>query len=231
MSEEKKSGFIGGCFSKLLFLVLLAILGGLGAGVWFVTQAQDMSDLGGHGPAVKASPPRDMKAVLQNAIDRNYAVTLSEAEINQWIASTLEMRQGGLLAKDVKLEHFRVRLENDRAELILVRSFFGKPFTVSMYFKVDKEQSGREIITTYNPTGGPFLKDYDFPQKGGRLGRLVVPQGFLHLLMPSFSKIAAIYAEETELAFTRMQRVRIEEDRLVLDPRELLGEEGMPQTF
>jgi hypothetical protein len=231
MSEARKSRFLGGCFSKLLFLILLSALGGLVAAVWFVTQPQDMSDLGGHGPAVKASPPRDMKAVLQNAIDRNYAVTLSEAEINQWIASTLEMRQGGLLAKDIKLEHFRIRLEDGRAELILVRSVFGHPFTVSMYFQVDKEQAGREIITTFNPSGGRFLKDYELPLKGGRLGQLVVPQGFLHLLIPAFSKIAELYQEETELAFSRMQRVRIEEDRLVLDPREPLGDQGMPQTF
>jgi hypothetical protein len=231
MSEAKKTRFLGGCFSKLLFLVLLAVLGGMGAGLWFALQPQDMGDLGGHGPAMRATPPRDMKAVLQNAIDRNYAVTLSEAEINQWLASTLEMRQGGVLAKDIKLEHFRVRLEQDRAELILMRTVFGKPFSVSMYFKVNKELSGREIITTFNPSGGRFLKDYQFPQKGGRLGQLVVPQGFLHLLMPSYSKIAALYEEEIELAFTRMQRVRFEEDRLVLDPREPLGDEGMPETF
>ncbi|MES2476755.1 MAG: hypothetical protein V4640_13305 [Verrucomicrobiota bacterium] len=231
MSEPKKPRFLGGCFSRLLFLILLATLGGLITAVYFVTLPQDMSDLGGHGPAVKATPPRDMKAVLQSAIDRNYAVNLSEAELNQWIASTLYLRQGGVLQKDITLEHFRVRLEEGRAELILERRVFGRPFTVSMYFQVDKEQSGREIITTFNPAGGRFLKDYDFPQKGGRLGRLVVPQGFLHLLIPSFEKIAALYADETELAFSRMQRVRIEEDRLVLDPREPLGDQGMPQTF
>ncbi len=231
MSEEKKRGFIGGCFSKLLFLVLLGVLGGLVTAVWFAVLPQDLSDLGGHSPADKASPPRDMTVVLRNAIDRDYAITLSEAEINQWLASTLELRQVGVLAKNVTLDHFRVRLEDDRAELILVRTVFGKPFTVSMYFQVEKEQSGREIITTFNPSGGRFLKDYEFPRKGGRLGQLVVPQGFLHLLMPSFTKIAALYQEETELAFTRMQRVRIQEDRLVLDPREPLGEQGMPQTF
>ncbi len=231
MSEPKKPRFLAGCFSRLFFLLLLAALGGLLTAVFFVTQAQDMSDLGGHGPAVMASPPRDMKEVLQNAIDRKYQVTLSEAEINQWIASTLVMKQGGVLAKDITLEHFRVRLEEGRAELILERRVFGKPFTMSMYFQVEKQQSGREIITSFNPSGGPFLKDYDFPQKGGRLGQLVVPQGFLHLLMHSFQKIGKLYAEEIELAFSSMQRVSFEPDRLILDPRETLGDQGMPQTF
>lgn len=231
MADPSNSRSGGGCFSKLLFLILLMAMGGLGTAVFFVTQAQDLSDIGGHGPAVKATPVRNMKAVLQNAIDRNYAVTLSEAEINQWLAETLVMKQGGLLGKDIKLERFLVRLEEGRAELIMERSVFGRPFTISMYFKVDKEQSGKEIITTFNPTGGRFLSEYDFPQKGGRLGQLVVPQGFLHLVLPSYEKLADLFATETELAFSRMHRVDFKEDRLVLDPRETLGDQGMPQTF
>ncbi|MES2657336.1 MAG: hypothetical protein V4689_01900 [Verrucomicrobiota bacterium] len=231
MSEPKKPKSGGGCFSKLLFLILLAAMGGLGTAVYFVTQAQDLSDLGGYGPANKATQVRDMKAVLQSAIDRNYAVTLSEAEINQWLASTLVMKQGGLLAEQVKLERFWVRLEEGRAELIMERSVFGKPFTISMYFRVEKEQSGTKIMTTFNPAGGPFHKDYEFPQKGGRLGQLVVPQGFLHLVMPSYKKVAELFTAETELAFDRMQRVTFKNDAIVLDPREPLGEQGMPQIF
>ncbi len=231
MADSSKPASRGGCFSKLMFLFLLVALGGLGTGVYFVTQPQDLADIGGYGPATKATPVRNMRSVLQNAIDRNYAVTLSEAEINQWLAETLVMKQGGLLGKDIRLEDFLVRLEDGRAELIMVRSVFGKPFTLSMYFKVDKEQSGKEIITTFNPSGGPFLKDQEFPQKGGRLGQLVVPQGFLHLVLPSYLKVAELFSDETELAFERMQRVSFEEDRIVLDPRETLGDEGMPQTF
>lgn len=229
MGDSTRSG--GGCFSKLLFLLILAAMGGLGTGVYFATQPQELSDIGGHGPATKATPVRDMRAVLQNAIDRSYAVTLSEAELNQWLAETLVMNQGGLLGKDIKLESFLIRLEEGRAELIMVRSVFGKPFTVSMYFKVDKEQSGKEIITTFNPSGGTFIKDQDFPQKGGRLGQLVVPQGFLHLILPAYVKVADLFTDEIELAFSRMNRVSFEEDRIVLDPRETLGDEGMPQTF
>lgn len=215
----------------MLFLILCAAMVGLATAVFFVTRAQDLSDLGGRGPAVKATPVRNLRMVLQSAIDRNYAVTLSEAEINQWLAETLVMKQGGLLGESIKLEHFWVRLEKGRAELIMERSILGKPFTVSMYFTVEKEQSGKEILTTFNPSGGPFLKDYDFPVKGGRLGQLVVPQGFLHLVLPSYEKVAALFTVETQLAFERMHRISIENDRIVLDPREMLGDEGMPQTF
>jgi hypothetical protein len=231
MSDTKKPKSAGGCFSKLLLLILLAAMGGLGTAVHFVTQPQDLSDLGGYGPAVKATPPRDMEAVLQNATDRNYAVTLSEAEINLWLAKTLAMKQGGFLAEPVKLEHFWVRLEEGRAELIMERTILGKPFTLSMYFTVEKEHSGKNSYTNFIPSGGRFLKDYNFPQKGGRLGQLVVPQGFLHLIIPSYEKVAALFSNEIELAFNKMQRINFETDRIVLDPREPLGDLGMPQTF
>ena len=232
MSEEKKKPkSSGGCLSKLMMLFLLVAMAGLCTAVFFVTQPQDLTDLGGYGPAVRATPVRDMKAVLQNAIDRGYAVTLSEAEINQWLGETLAMKQGGFLGEQFKLEHFWVRLEPGYAELIMERSLFGKSLTLSMYFKVEKVESGKEIITTFNPAGGPFLKDYEFPQKGGRLGQLVVPQGFLYLVMPAFKKVEALFEKETDLAFKQMHRISFENDRIVLDPRETLGGQGMPQTF
>jgi hypothetical protein len=58
-----------------------------------------------------------------------------------------------------------------------------------------------------------------------------VPQGFLHLVLPSYLKVAELFSDEIELAFNRMQRVSFEEERIVLDPRETLGDEGMPETF
>ncbi len=231
MTEPKKPKSGGGCFSKLILLILLAMMGGLLTAVFFVTQAQNLADLGGYGPAAKPPPVRDLKSVLQNAIDRNYAVTLTEAEINQWLAANLVVKQGGLLAEQIKLERFWVRLEEGRAELIMERSVLGKPFTISMYFKVEKELSGKELITTFNPSGGPFFQEYPVLQKGGRLGSLVVPQGFLHLVIPSFAKVAALFSAETEIAFEKMRKVSFENDRIVLDPREPLGDQGMPQTF
>ncbi len=232
MTEPKKQKSGGGCFSKLLLLILLAMMGGLLTAVFFVTQAQNLTDLGGYGPAAKTASVRDLKSVLQNAIDRgNFDVPVTEAEINQWLATKLEVKQGGYLAEQFKLERFWVRLEAGHAELIMERSVLGKPFTTSMFFKVEKELSGTELVTTFNPSGGPYLADYPKLQKGGRLGSLVVPQGFLHLLMPSYSKVAALFTEETEIAFHKMRKVTFEKGRIVFDPREPEGDKGMPQTF
>ena len=70
------------------------------------------------------------------------------------------------------------------------------------------------------------------PLRGGRFGKLVVPQGFLILVMPAYAKLADIYYEEIRLALQEMARIRIEPDRLLLESREPSGDPSLlPQTF
>lgn len=221
----------GGCLSKLMFLLLFAAAGGLGTAVYQVCQAQDLTDIGGHAPPAKPLPEREMKVVLKNAIDRGYAVTLSEAEINQWLGRTLTTRQGGLLEEKATLDRVWVRLEDGRAEVIMARNLAGHPFTVSMYLQVERLEGPKGAVTEIALHGGPYHPDLPNPPRGGRFGKLVVPQGFLLLVMPAYEKLAALFPEEIELGFREMARIRIEKGQLVLDPREPLGHEGMPATF
>lgn len=227
MAEPSKFKSGGGCFSKLLLLILLAAAGGLGAAIFYAIQPQDLSDLA----SAKTLPERDLKVVLKNASERGYPVTLSEAEINQWLARTLVARQAGFLEGKVTFDRVWVRLEDERAEVIMARRFLGKPFTVSMYLKVEKLEDEKGIVTDFQPNGGPYLKDFPHPPKGGRFGKLVVPMGFLYLVLPAYQKLGALFPEEVDLGFANMARVKIEKGRLVLDPREPLGQEGMPKTF
>lgn len=231
MADSSKSSFIGGCFSKLALLILLAAAIGLGLAFFLATRPQDLSDLGGYGPTAKPLPERDMKAVLKNAIDRGFAVTLSESEVNQWLGRTLQTRQGGLLKEKVTLDRVWVRLEEGRAEVIMERKFFGKPFTTSMYLQVERMEGEKGTVTEVRMHGGPYHPDVPNPPRGGRFGKLIVPQGFLLLVMPAYEKLAAVYSEELKLGFRDMSRISIEKGKLILDPREPLGQEGMPMGF
>jgi hypothetical protein len=228
MADPTKPGFIGGCFSKLLFLILLVAAVGLGTAVFLITRPQDLSDIGGYGPTAKPLAEREMKAVLKNAIDRGFAVTLSEAEINQWLGRTLETRQGGILKEKITLDRVWVRLEEGRAEVIMERRFLGKPFTTSMYLQAERMEGEKGPFTEVRLHGGSYHPDFPNPPRGGRFGKLVVPQGFLILVMPAYQKLAEVFSEEIQLGFRDMSRVSIEKGKLVLDPREPLGHEGMP---
>lgn len=229
-SSKPKSG--GGCLGKLFFLILLAGVCGLGAAMFFIAQPQDLSDIGGYGPAAKKTSARDLKTVLQGALNRGYPVALTETELNQWLGQTLSAKQGGLLAGQVSLDRVWIRLEDGCAEVIMERAVMGRPFTVSMFLKIEQSQGARGIKTEIHRHGGPYHANLPTLLRGGRFGKLVVPQGFLILVLPAYEKLAELYREEIRLAFEEMVRIRIEPNRLVLDSREPAGDPSkLPQTF
>lgn len=232
MADPTKPKSGSGCLSKLFFLIVLMGALGLGSALYFITQPQDLSGLGGYGPAAKTAPVREMKVVLKNAIDRGFPVTLSETDINNWLGRTLATKQGGVLASQVSLERVWVRLEDGVAEIIMERKLMGQPFTVSMFLQVEKFESAKGITTEVKLDGGPFHKDFPVPPRGGRFGKLVVPQGFLILVMPAYQKLAALFLEEKNLGLEEMSRVKIEKGRIILDPRSSDHSDPLlPQTF
>jgi hypothetical protein len=229
-SSKPKSG--GGCLGKLFLLILLVAFSGLSAAVFFIAQPQDLSDIGGYGPISKSPPARDMKAVLENSIKRGYKVTLTETEINQWLGRVLMAKQGGMLASEAPLERVWIRLDDGTAEIIMERMVMGHPFTVSMFLQIEQLQGSKGVRTEVLLHGGPYHESLPRPPRGGRFGKLVVPQGFLLLVMPAYEKLAAVFTEEIHLGFEEMARIKIEKNRLVLDPREPSdGPAGMPQAF
>ncbi|RYD20014.1 MAG: hypothetical protein EOP88_16745 [Verrucomicrobiaceae bacterium] len=229
MAEPTPSKSGGGCFSKLLFLILLITAGGFATAIYFISRPQDYSDV--VVAAAKPVPPRDLKAVLKSAVDRGYPVTLTEAEINQWLARTLAVKQGGILADKVSLNRVWIRLQEGQAEVIMSRTVMGKPATVSMFLQAERMEDPQGTYTEVRTHGGPFHPDFPKLVKGGRFGQLVVPQGFLILVMPAYKKLAELFPGEIELAFRDMSRIRIEKGKITLDPRQVLGSEGMPPSF
>ncbi len=230
MAEEKQDPpkRRGSCLGKLVTLLTFAGVAGLGVAVWFIAQPQDLSDLKKVtvDPNVRPVLDKRLKEALADPERYKNGLTVTEEDINLYLKQTLSAKQGGLLGEWVKLEDVRVRLEKDRAELILVRSIMGRPMTLSMYFRVVQTAEVNDTSTTHIiRDGGTF-----FPQvpdtllaekvvKGGRFGQLVVPQGFLILILPSINKLADAYHSELHDGFEEMVRIQIEEGKLVLDPR------------
>lgn len=232
MGDDSKTKSGGGCLSKLVLLFLLVAAAGLGTAVFFVARPQDLSDVGGYGPSAAKRNARDLKVVLQNSINRGYAVTLTEAEINQWLASVLTAKQGGALGGQISLERVWVRLLDGHAEVIMERKIMGQPFTVSMFLRPEQLQGLKGVENNVHLDGGPYHPDVLYPPRGGRFGRLVVPQGFLILVKPAYEKLAVLFKDEIRLAFEEMSRVKIEKNSLVLDPRDPQdGVMKLPMSF
>ena len=229
MDDPTSQNSRGGCFSKLAFLFLITAIAGFTVVLYHVAQPQDLSDLERVDPGAPVG--RDLNVVLKNAIDRGYPVTLSEAEINQWLARTLVTKQGGLFEDKITLDRVWIRLTEGGAEVVMQRSFWGRPFTTSMYVQIERMEGPDGVGTEVRLHGDPFHDDWPRPPRGGRLGQLVVPQGFLLLVMPSYQKLAAVFPREIKLAFQEMARVEIQKGKLVLDPREPLGDPAAPLAF
>jgi hypothetical protein len=220
MAESSKPNSGGGCLGKLVVLILLLAAGGLGAALFFIAKPQDLSDIGGYGPGAPNAPIRDMRVVLKASLDRGHIVNLTETELNQWLKRTLATKQGGPLGSQVSLDRVWVRLHEGYAEVIMERTLMGKPFTTSMFLRVEQLQGLKGVETRIHLDGGPFHANLPKPPRGGRFGSLVVPQGFLILVMPAYEKLAALFQEEKRLGFEEMARIHIEKGKLVLNPRE-----------
>lgn len=229
MAEESKPKSRG-CLSRIISLFLFAAAVGLAVALYFITQPQEMTDIKGYGDS--SAQARDLTVALENAVERGYPLTLSEADLNAWLNQSLTLMQGGALEKQVQLKGVAIRLEKDIAEVILERSVLGQPFTVSMFMRIEQTEAEGGAATTLHRDGGPYHADFPKFKKGGRFGKLVVPQGLLLLVMPSFTKLGEQFSKEIGLGFERMARVSIEDEKLTLDPRERTGQDGvLPGTF
>lgn len=219
MSDEKTVRPRGSCLGKLLALFSAAGIGGLGVALWFLFQPQDLSDIEGIGPASAGKSSRNLQEVLKSSVRRSYSLTLSEEEINLYLRQTLEAKQGGWLGSFVELRGVCVRLEEDLAEIIMERSVMGHAFTVSMFVRVEQNETLQGVERSVLRDGGPYMEDAPRLKRGGRFGKLVIPQGFLLLVLPSFEKFAGVYAKEIGEGIEEMSRIAIREGKLVLDPR------------
>ena len=219
-NEEEKPK--GGCLGRLFGLIVFLVIVGLGAALFFVSQPQDLSGLGGNAPAATtpASPPRDMEAVLTKSIEGDYSVVLTEKELNEWLGRELKLKQAGELAKWASMKRVWVRLQEDVAEIIIEREIAGRPFTTSMFLKIEQVESASGISTQIHFNGGGYSDSVTRPTRGGRFGQLVVPQGFLILILPEFQKIASLFEKEIDLGFNRMARIKIKDGQLELDPKQ-----------
>lgn len=209
---------------KLFRLLFLVVCFGILAAIYMMLQSQDLSDIDGYKSSSTA--PRNVQEVLSKAVEGNYSVTLTEADINHMLQSQINAKQGGMLSSDASIKRILVRLKKDIAEVIIMRELFGKEITVSMYLQIQQTEDKDGISTQIHLHGGDYNKSSPLPDIGGRFGKVKIPQGFLRSVVPDYVKIAEVLAPEIELGFEKMARFEIQDKRVLLDPRRPTRHEG-----
>lgn len=209
----------GGCFARLFAFLLFLIFLGFGLGVYAVYQPQKLSDLEGYGATPEEiANERDVSEILKLAVERGFPVTLTEGQLNRWLAQRLDAKQGGLLAGNADIKRVWIRLEQGRAEIITEREIFGHPLTLSLYLGVAEVETAKGKAKELQLHGGPFITEEQRLLKGGRFGKLVVPQGFLVLVLPEYQKLAATLATELDLGGNEMSRIEFKKGKIELSP-------------
>lgn len=195
----------------LLALLALAVLGGL---TYLTFDPQSLTDIDGYRETPALVPPagRDLGKVLESAYQGGHAATISEEELNNYIQRTLSVEQGGAFQGHVELKGVWVRLEDGVAEVIIERELMGqRRHTLSMFLTIDQQiEEGGQVVTLVNP-------------EGARFGRTRVPEGYLYLVMGSFTSLGRAYGGELDTLkkmFKGMTRVTIADGELILTPPE-----------
>ncbi len=208
-----------GCFSRLISLFVFVLLIGAGVCIYLAAQPQDLTALKRAAADSAPASKREMKDVLKNAVDRGYPVPLSEAQINAWLSRTVSGRQTGAPQLKASFKNVWVKLEDGLAEIIMERDVMGYALTTSMFLQIEKRESAEGMRTEIMLDGGAFHPSFPKPPRGGRIGQLVVPQGFLLLTMPAYEKLATLLTTEIDLGFREMSAIKFEKGKLTLDPR------------
>ncbi len=163
---------------------------------------QSLKDLGGYEQRIgeEEISVRNLRKVMMSAIDNRRDLSLSEEELNLYLAKSIKLSQEGFLSSYTEVKGLWVSLTQDRAELIIEREFFGRKQTVSMYIEI-KDDGGIGRYVSY---------------PGGRLGQVAILSGHLLLVMNGFESIAARYQTEVNLITKRFDSFRFEEGKLLL---------------
>jgi len=214
VAQQPRSG--SGMLHKAGVVFVIATISGLLFSLFLLFQPQSLDGIGGMDTAVGG---RDVSAILRESQQRQVPVTLSEAEINQWLARTLETKQGGRFEDSVEFKRVVVRLTEGLAEVVMERELGGRTMTVSMFFLIKEVRDGNSLRTELNFHGGGYASWLPSPARGGRFGKLPVPQGFLRLVMPSYEALAETLSDELDNGFKRMVHIRFEDKQITLDPR------------
>lgn len=214
-TESKPARFK--CWVLRLNVVLACVLVPVVVGVLV---PQDLSDIDGYGVDSGTAKARDLEMVLTKSIANGHEVALSEGEINRWLAKELGFAQNGVFAGVVRDGRLWVRLGDGVAELVLERRVFGLRMTWSMFVQVHQKQLTDRIHKEVLLHGGPYVSGVPAVRRGGRFGRVVLPQGYLHFVLAEFGRLAAGFPDEIRLALEEMSSVRILEGKLVLNPRQ-----------
>jgi len=204
MVIKQRKGF--GMIKMIFTLLILGIVAGMGGFIYYGWQGADMSQISGHKGISKGQSSIgyiDIQRKVENALKANTEVTLTETELNQYLARNIKMNQGGFMKGFSSVEGVYVDLNGE------IKTDVFQPFThtISMKLKI-YTVLGDEGVTT---------RKIEFP--GGRIGKAPAPGLMVTVFKNSFDQIAEHFSNEIALGYEKMTSITVGDGVITLDPR------------
>ena len=194
-----------------MLLLALALLVFLFTAITLSFLPQDLSDLEGRNEDGSSNPPnRNLERVLENAANQGIQVTLTEKEVNEWLASTVKGTQEGVLGKSVQYRGTWIRFKEGSAEIIFEREAFNRLHTIAMNVEIEQLIEGNNQMST------------NVHWQGGRLGQMPVMQGYLLLVMSSYEELGKVLSPEVKSLRSLLEgkaTIKFEEGKVTFEPR------------
>lgn len=196
-SRAVPSGSGGGGLSLVLLLLVFGVM------VFCYTLAFSPEPSGAKVPPSGTEVP-NLKNLLAVGLSSGKNLTITEAEINGYIAATLKPRQGGPLSERAPLRHVAVRLRDGVFHVVVERELFGREHTVAVHLTPSQSGAEGQRVWSVQPSGGS-------------IGKLPVAGGLLALVLKPVNQLTALYQDELKI-LRHASSIRVENGRVLLGP-------------
>lgn len=183
----------------LLQSLRLLVLSALGGATWVAHRPETLPETA---PAVESGKEIDLLDDLrQAAIKRATVITIKEADLNRYLASTLSNRVAGTMEHAFSLRGVRVDLELSVAHVVLFWDIYGHRRTASVDMAITREDDHFHVELL-----------------SGAFGHLRLPRGLMRPLYPTLDTVTEALEQEINALF-QMTQITLIKDKLVLDSR------------
>ncbi len=174
------------CVAVLVFVLFTGSLILMVCRMW---SPQSLSDVAGY---QDQGNPRDLTVMLKNA--NGAEVTFTEGDLNRYLRDTCRMRQTGLFSLLAHVQGLAVRVHDGYVELVVDRIIganMHQTTAVNLTFRQEVDHGRPSLKVDFH--GGEPL--YGSMPRGGRIGRVGVPQRHIEMLKPALETLLDCYPE------------------------------------
>ncbi len=174
------------CVAALVFILFT---GWMISTVWRMWSPQSLNDVAGY---QDQGSSRDLLVMLKKA--NGSEVSFTEGELNRYLRETCRMRQTGLFSLIAHVQGLAVRVHDGYAELVVDRIIganIHQTTSVNISFCQETHLGRPELKVAFH--GGEPL--FGSVPRGGKIGRVEVPQRPVEMLKPALETLLDCYPE------------------------------------